>query len=54
MVNVLDYYILVTEFELQSHNNLLFQTKTLVKDINPALCLKITQLLFNKEGFGIK
>ena len=50
MANVLDWYIVVSEFELQSYYSVYFQTsaKLVWNPLLPQL------LFFNKDGFGIK
>ena len=50
MVNVQDYYIVVSKFEQQSFNCIHFWTNAPWESFEPPLW---TQLLFYKDGFGI-
>ena len=58
IVKVLDCGIVVSEFELQLHYYVHFQTNTLGKGMNllilPAMGYKASLLFFKKDGFGIK
>ena len=58
MVKAMDCRIVVSEFELQSHNYVHFRTNILEKGMNPhilpAMGLIVPLLLFLKDRFGIK
>ena len=57
VVNVLDSYIVVSEFELQSGNYVHFRTNTLEKGMNPFILQVMGEivplLFFFKNGFSI-
>ena len=57
VANVLDFYIVVSEFELQLRYYVLFRTNTLKKGMNfiiPPAVGKIVALSSYENGFGIK
>ena len=58
VANVLGYNIVVSEFKIQSHYDVYFQTNTFrkgIKALNPSAMGWIVPLVvFYKDGFGIK
>ena len=57
VANVLDFKIVVSEFEFQSLYYVYFRINILEKGMNPdppAIDLKTQLLFFYKDGFGIK
>ena len=59
MVKAMDYWIEVSEFELQSYSYIHFKANTLGKDMTPPYILSsmgsiVPLVPFEKDGFGIK
>ena len=57
MVNMMDYNIVVSEFELQLHYCGHFQTNILGKRVNPPIFSSYgiaSLMFFFKDGFGIR
>ena len=58
MVKTMDYWIMVSEFVLQSRYYIPFRGNTFEKGMNPlilpAMGLIVLPLFFSENGFGIK